>query len=95
MGNVNDNPLFHVLTRQEQIIMAKLRMRSNNSKGHHYSMKIIESSACSCGIINEDEIPFFLAGPLYYRPRVTLLIALIHIAPVTVLTLLYENDNLE
>ena len=67
MGNVNDNPLFHLGTRQEQIIMVRLRMRSSDLKGHLYSMKIIESSACSCGFKNEDEIHFFLACPLYYK----------------------------
>ena len=52
--------------------MARLRMRSSDLKGHLYSMKIIESSACSCGFKNEDidEVHFFLACPLYYRPRV-------------------------
>ena len=58
-------------------------------------MKIIESSACSCGFKNEDEIHFFLACPLYYRPRVTLLSALAHIAPLTVRTLLYGSDTYE
>ena len=58
-------------------------------------MKIIESSACSCGFKNEDEIHFFLACSLYYRPRVTLLNALAHIAPLTVRTLLYGNDTFE
>ena len=58
-------------------------------------MKIIESSACSCGFKNEDEINFFLACPLYYRPRVTLLNALAHIAPLTVRTLIYGNDTYE
>ena len=84
MGNINDNPLFHLGTRQEQIIMVRLRMRSSDLKGHLHSIKIIESSACSCGFKNEDEIHFFLACPLYYRPRVTLLNALAHIAPLTV-----------
>ena len=54
-------------------------------------MKIIESSACSCGFKNEDEFHY----RLYYRPRVTLLNALAHIAPLTVRTLLYGNDILE
>ena len=58
-------------------------------------MKIIETSACSCGFKNEDEIHFFLACPLYYRPRVTLLNALAHIAPLTARTLLYGNDTYE
>ena len=53
--------------------MARLRMRASDLKGHLHSLKIIESSACSCGFKNEDEIHFFLACPLYYRPRVTLL----------------------
>ena len=95
MGDVNDNPLFHLGTRQEQIIMARLRMLSSDLKGHLHSMKIIESSACFCGFKNEDEIHFFLACPLYYRPRVTLLNALTHIAPLTVRTLLYGNDTFE
>ena len=44
----------------------------------------IESAACSCGFKNEDKIHFLLACPLYKRPRVTLLNALLHIAPFTV-----------
>ena len=95
MGNVNDNPLFHLGTRQEQIIMARLRMRSSDLKGQLHSMKIIESSACSSGFKNEEEIHFFLACLLYYRPRVALLNALAHIAPLTVRTLLYGNDTFE
>ena len=75
MGNVNDNPLFYLGKRQEQIIMARLRVRSSVLKGHLYSMKIIEASACSCGFKNDDEINFSLACPLYHRQRVTLLSA--------------------
>ena len=77
--------------------MARLRMRSSDLKGHLYSMKIIESSARSCGFKNEDidEIHFCLACPLYYRPRVTLLNALAHIALLIVRTLLYGNDLFE
>ena len=44
---------------------------------------------------NITEIHFFLACPLYYRPRVTLLNALAHIAPLIVRTLLYRNDTYE
>ena len=95
MGNVSDNPLFHLDTRQEQIIMARLRMLSSDLQGHLYSTKIIESSACSCGFKKEDEIHFFLACPLYYRPRVSLLNALAHIAHLTVRTLLYGDDTFE
>ena len=70
-------------------------LRSSHLKGHLHPMKTIESSACSCGFKNEDEIHFFLLWPLYYRPRVTLLNALAHIAPLTVRTLLYGNDTFE
>ena len=93
MGNANDNSLFRLGTRQDQIIITKLRMHFSNLKGHLYSIKIIESSACSCGFVNEDEI--HVVCPLYNRPRVTLLNALMHILPLTVKTLLYGNDNLE
>ena len=48
-------------------------------------------SLSQTGFKNEDEIHFFLACLLYYRPRVTLLNALAHIAPLTVRTLLYRN----
>ena len=34
MVNINDNPLFYVGSRQEQIIMAKLRMGCSNLNGH-------------------------------------------------------------
>ena len=70
-------------------------MRFSDLKGHLHSMKIIESSACSCGFKSEDEIRFFLACPLYYRPRVTLLNALTHKAPLTVRILLYGNDTFQ
>ena len=55
MININDNPLFFIASRQEQIIMAKLRMQCSNLNGHLYSMKIIDSPACSCGFVNENE----------------------------------------
>ena len=35
-----DNPLFYVGSRQEQIIMAKVRMGGSNLNGHLYSMKL-------------------------------------------------------
>ena len=41
MVNTNGKPLFYVGSRQEQIIMAKIRMASGNLNGHLYSMKII------------------------------------------------------
>ena len=47
------------------------------------------------GLKNEDEIHFFLACLLCYSPRVTLLNALAHIAPLTVSTSLYGNDTFE
>ena len=45
-ANIIENPLFLIGTRQEQVIMAKLRMRCSNLNGHLQSMHIVESSAC-------------------------------------------------
>ena len=70
-------------------------MRSSDLKSHLYSIKMIKSSACSCGFKNEDEIYFCLACLLYNRPRLTLLNALAHIAPFTGRTLMYGNDYIE
>ena len=96
MRNINDNPLFLIGSRQEQIIMAKLRMRcSSNLNGHLYTMKIIDSPACSCGFVNENEFYFLLVCPLYNRPRVTLQNAMGYIAPFTLRTLLYGDNNLD
>ena len=76
--------------------MAKRRMQCNNLNGHLYTMKIIDSPACSCGFINENEFHFLLVCPLYNRPRVTLQNAMGHIAPFTLRNLLYAygDDNL-
>ena len=95
MANTIDNPLFYVGSRQEQIIMAKLRMGGSNLNGHLYSMKLIDSPACSCGFINENEFHFFLVCALYNRPRVTLQNAMGNIAPFTLRTLLYGSENLD
>ena len=95
MANTIDNPLFYVGSGQEQIIMAKLRMGGSNLTGHLYSMKLIDSPACSCGFINENEFHFFLVCPLYNRPRVTLQNAMGNIAPFTLRTLLYVSENVD
>ena len=95
MANTIDNPLFYVGSRQEQRIMAKLRMGGSNLNVHLYSMKLIDSPACSCGFINENEFHFFLVCPLYNRPRVTLQNAMGNIAPFTLRTLLYGSENLD
>ena len=86
MRDINDTPLFFIGSRQEQIIMAKLRMRCSNLNGHLYTMKIIDSPACSCGFVNENEFHFLLVCPLYNRPRVT---------HFTLRTLLYGDDKLD
>ena len=56
--NVNDNLLFYIGSKQEQIIMAKLRMQCINLNGYLYSMKVIYSPACWCGFVNENEFYF-------------------------------------
>ena len=70
-------------------------MGCSNLNGHLYSMKIIDSPACLCGFINDNEFHFFLVCPLYNRPRLTLQNAMGHIAPFTLRTLLYGNENLD
>ena len=70
-------------------------MQCSNLNGHLYSMKIIDSPACSCVFVNENEFYFLLVCPLYNRPRVTLQNAMGNIAPITLRTLLYGDDNLD
>ena len=67
-ADIRENPLFLIGTRQEQVIMAKLRMQCSNLNGHLKAMHIVESSACSCGFVNEDEFHFFFGCPLFNRP---------------------------
>ena len=70
-------------------------MQYSNLNGHLYSMKIIDSPACSFGFVTENEFHLLLVCPLYNRPRVTLQNAMGHIAPFTLRTLLYGDDNLD
>ena len=51
MTNINDNPLFYIGSRQEQIILTKFGMQCSNLNGHVYSIKIINSPAFSCGFV--------------------------------------------
>ena len=95
MVNINDNPLFYIGSRKEQVIMAKIRMQCSNLNGHLYPMKIIDFPTCSCRIINENEFHFLLVCPLYNRPRVTLQNTMGHTAPFTQRTLLCRDDNLD
>ena len=52
--------------------MAKIRMRCSNLNGNLQPMDIVESSACSCGFINENEFHFYFVCPSFNRPRITL-----------------------
>ena len=58
-------------------------------------MKIIDSPTCWCEFVNENEFHILLVCHLYNRPRVTRLNAMGHIAPFTLRTLLYGDDNLD
>ena len=85
-------PYFIIIgSRQEQIIIAKLRIQCSNLNGHLYSMKIIDSSACSCGFVNENEFYFLLVCLLFNKPSHTSN-AMGHIAPFTLRTL-YGDDT--
>ena len=94
---LTDNQLFHTGNRQEQILMAKIRMRCSSLNGHLSALNVIESSACSCGFANEDEFHFFFVCPLYNRPRTTLLNIVSRLAPtnITLRTLLYGAEELD
>ena len=94
-ANITENPLFLIGTRQEQVIMAKLRMRCSNLNGHLQLMHIVESSACSCGFVNEDEFHFFFGCPLFNRPRIILQNVISSVAPFTLRTLLYGVDKFD
>ena len=60
-----------------------------------YSTKLVDSPACLCGFIIENEFHLFLVCPLYNRPRVTLQNAKGNIAPFALRTLLYGSENLD
>ena len=93
VANIRENPLFLIGTRQEQVIMAKLRMRCSNLNGHLQSMHIVESFACSCGFVNEDEFHFFFGCPLSNRPRIILQNVISSATPFTLRKLLYGVDE--
>ena len=58
-------------------------------------MKIIESSACSCGFMHEGDTHFFSACSLYNKPRIhTSKCYSAHITFCTKIILLYGNDKL-
>ena len=94
-ANIKENPSFLIGTRQEQVIMAKLRMRCSNLNGHLQSMHIVESSACSRRFVNEDEFHFFFGCPLFNRPRIILQNVISSAAPFTLRTLLYGVDEFD
>ena len=70
--------------------MAKI----SNLNGHLNTFHMIESSACSCIFINEDEFHFFVVCPLYNSPRITLQNGISHVAPFMLRTLLYGTEHL-
>ena len=89
-----DNSLFQIGSRQETIIMARLRMKCSNLAADLYDLNIVESAQCRCGHDYEDAIHYFFVCPLYTRPRAALHAAIIGLAPFTLRTLLYGNHEL-
>ena len=55
--------------------------QSHNVNGQLQSMHIVESSACSRGFANEDELHFFFGCPLFNRPRIILQNVISSVAP--------------
>ena len=70
-------------------------MQCSNLNRHIQSMHIVESSACSCGFVNEDEFHFFFGCPLFNRPRIILQNVISSVAPFTLRTLLYGVDEFD
>ena len=60
-----------------------------------FILRKLLTPACVCGFINENEFHFFLVCPLYNRPKLTHQNAMAHIAPFTLRTLLYGDENLD
>ena len=89
-----DNPLFHIGSRQETILMAKLRMNCSSLAADLFELNIIESATCRCGHDYEDSLHYFFVCPIYRRPRAALHAAIIDLAPFTLRTLLYGNSLL-
>ena len=63
------------------------------SKGHLYNLKIIDSPKCICGN-KEDSIHFFFNCVLYRGPRVSLHNTVSNLAPFTLDILLSGSDQL-
>ena len=61
--------------------MAKFRMQCSNLNGHLQLMHIVESSAYSCGFVNEDEFPFFFGCPFFHKPGIILQNVISCVAP--------------
>ena len=68
-------------------------MQCSNLNRYLCCMKNIDS--CSCGFIKENESHSLLVCPLYNRPRITLQNVLGHIAPFTLRTLFYGDNNVD
>ena len=90
-----DNPLAFIGNRDEQILMARLRLNCSNLKSHLFNLKIIDNPLCSCGQNVEDTTHYFFTCPLYYRPRVALHNFISNLAPFTSRTLLHGIDNFD
>ena len=58
-------------------------------------MQIVESSACLCGFIIEDEFHFFSGYPLFNRPRITIQDVISFVATFTLRTLLYGVNEFD
>ena len=70
--NIFDHRLYHIGSRNEQILMTILRMQCSNLNGHLYSRNIIDNSSCLCGFINEGVFNDIFACPMYDGLRLSL-----------------------
>jgi len=89
-----ENPLFHLGNREQNRIMARLRLNCSNLKGHLYDLKIIESPECQCGYGFEDSFHYLFVCPLYNGPRAILHNTVTNFASFTLRTVLFGRDSL-
>ena len=88
-----ENPLFHLGNRQENKIMAYLRLNCSNLKGHLYDLKIIDSPECQCRHEFENAYHYLFVCSLYSRPTTILHNTVIALTSFTLRTVLFGQEH--
>ena len=89
------NQLFFMGNRKTNIILARLRMKCSDLKGHLFQLKIIDNPTCKCGYFYEDSIHYFFVCPRFTQQRNILHNYVIAHAPFTLQILLNGSPDLD